>query len=169
MLARLVVLLAVLVACEGPVGPQGERGERGLSGVDGKDGKDGRDGVDGEDGRDGRDGEDGVDGEDGRDGVDLWVQIAEGTVLERNYTEGNPSHISIPLSNSEREPTVLSFRIESTSGVYIMEPDFPVIALVRYGEDSSSSISGYGGWWYAMVYDRRQDLLGSNYRIKFVQ
>lgn len=147
MLARFVVLLAVLVACEGPVGPQGPQGERGLSGLDGKDG---------------------VDGRDGRDGADLWIQVAEGTISNRHYTEGNPRYVSIPLSDSSREPTVLSFDVESDNGGYIeMQSDFPVIALRQYRGDLS--ISGYEDWWYALVSDRHQDLLGYNYRVKFVQ
>ena len=134
MLARLVVLLAVLVACEGRVEEQKGRGLRGTA---------------------------------ERDSAVLRIEVVKGTILNRNYTEGNRRFASIPLSNSPSEPTVLSFGVENDDGVYVMQPDFPVIVISRYKGDLS--ISGYEGWWYAVVPDRKKELVGSNYRVKFVQ
>ena len=177
LLLSVVVLLTgvCFVSCEGPVGPMGpmgERGERGLAGEEGRDGRDGVDGKDGEDGKDGRDGadgkdgEDGADGKDGNDGLDLWIQVVEGTVLNRNYRSGNPRYASIPVGSSLRgEPTILFLGIENENGVYT-KIDFS--SVIWGGDSESHAVPGTEGW-YILVYDRWKDLVGSNYQVKFVQ
>lgn len=160
---------ACFIACEGPVGPMGpvgEKGDRGLAGEDGRDGRDGKDGEDGADGIDGRDGIDGEDGEDGRDGIDLWIQVIEGTILNRNYRSGNPDFASIPVGSSLKgEPTILFFGIENENGVY-GKTDFS--AIIWGGDSESHAVPGTEGW-YVLVYDWRKNLVGSNYQVKFVQ
>jgi len=63
-------LLAMLVACEGPVGPEGPKGDAG------------EDGMSGEDGQPGADGEDGDPGEDGLGAVVRTVEIQPGVECE---------------------------------------------------------------------------------------
>jgi len=43
----------------------------------------------------------------------LSIQVKTGTILNRNYTAGNPRHASIPLGDSSGEPTVLFLGIEN--------------------------------------------------------
>ena len=64
---RIIIVLliaAVLVACEMPPGPAGDRGEQGSAGEQGAPGQDGADGQPGTDGQDGADGQPGADGQD---------------------------------------------------------------------------------------------------------
>ena len=142
LLFRIVVVLltgACFVACEGPVGPMGPIGEKG---------------------------ERGTAGEDGRDGIDLWIQVVEGTILNRNYRSANSRFASIPVGSSLREePTILFLGIENDNGVY-SKIDFS--SVIWGGSDEDYAVPGTEGW-YILVYDRWKDLVGSNYQVKFVQ
>ena len=104
-------------------------------------------------------------GRQGPAGVDLSVQVETGTILNRNYTDGNPRHASIPLGDDFGEPTVLFLGIENENGVYTRIDFSSIIWGGRGGEYSVPGTSGY----YVLVYDRSKDLVGSNYQVKFVQ
>lgn len=104
-------------------------------------------------------------GRQGPAGVDLSVQVETGTILNRNYTDGNPSFASIPLGDDFGEPTVLFLGIENVNGVY-NRIDFS--SIIRGGRNSDYSVPGTSGY-YVLVYDRSKDLVGSNYQVKFVQ
>lgn len=69
-------------------------------------------------GPEGPEGPIGPQGPQGPQGTALEVQVIEGTILNRNYTEGNPHGPAIPLSSSWGQPTVLFFGIENDNGVY---------------------------------------------------
>ena len=113
----------------------------------------------------GPEGPQGPRGRQGEDGSTLWVQIETGTILNRNYTDGNPRFASIPLANSGIEPTVLFLGIENENGVYI-RIDFS--SVIWGGSGSDYSVPGTSGW-YILVSDRSKDLVSSNYQVKFVQ
>ena len=119
----------------------------------------------------GPEGPQGPHGRQGEDGSTLWVQVDTGTILNRNYTDGNPDFASIPVGELpglfERsiEPTVLFLGIENDNGVY-NRIDFS--SVIWGGSGSDYSVPGTSGW-YVLVYDRSKDLVGSNYQVKFVQ
>lgn len=138
-----VLLMGVcFVACEGPVGPMGERGERGPAGEDGRNGR------------------------DGKDGADLWIQVVEGTILNRNYRPRNEDFAAIPVGSQWRgEPTILFFGIENDNGVYT-KIDFS--SIIWGGSNEDYAVPGTEGW-YILVYDRWKEIVGSNYQVKFVQ
>ena len=101
-------------------------------------------------------------------GPSLDVQVETGTILNRNYTDGNPRHASIPLSPFilfGNEPTVLFLGIKNDNGVYT-KIDFA--SVIWGGSNSDFTVPGTSGW-YALVYDRSKDLVGENYQVKFVQ
>ncbi|MXW77807.1 MAG: hypothetical protein F4Z57_02235 [Gemmatimonadetes bacterium] len=113
----------------------------------------------------GPEGPQGPRGRQGEDGSTLWVKVDTGTILNRNYTDGNPYWVSIPLANSGTEPTVLFLGIENENGIY-NRIDFS--SVIWGGSGSDYSVPGTSGW-YILVYDRSKDLVGSNYQVKFVQ
>lgn len=161
-----LVLWIALVACEGPIGPagpQGPKGEQGEKGERGERGERGARGIQGEQGEKGEQGERGRQGEPGQS----FVQIETGTILNRNYTEGNPEHATIPLGGGflDGEPTVLFWGIENENGVYVLKT---FESVIWGGSDSDYSVLGTSGW-YLLVYDRRRNLIGSNYQVKFVR
>ena len=82
------------------------------------------------------------------------VSIREGTILTRNYRELNPDFASL-LVNAARspEPTVLFVGIENENGVFNRVEWSSVI---------------WDSAWYVLLYDRRGDLVGRNYRLKFL-
>lgn len=104
-------------------------------------------------------------GPQGPQGTALEVQVIEGTILNRNYTEGNPSHASIPLSSSWSEPTVLFFGIENNNGVYYWVDFSSVIWGGANEEFTVPSTSGY----YLLIYDPSKNWVGENYQVKFIQ
>ena len=136
----LLGLLMTLAACESRVvvGPEGPRGPEGPQGPQGP---------------------------QGPASPALEVQVATGTILNRNYTEMNPHHASIPLSPFGNEPTVLFLGIENENGVYY-QIDFS--SVIWGGSNSDYSVPGTSGW-YALVYDRYKERVSSNYQVKFVQ
>ena len=143
----LISMVLIFSACEalrgptGPQGPQGERGERGEQGFQGERGF------------------------QGPPGDDLSVQVETGTILNRNYTDANPSHAAIPLANSGIEPTVLFLGIENDNGVY----DRIFFSAVIWGGDNDRfTVPGTSGW-YLLVLDSSRAFVGSNYQVKFVQ
>ena len=103
-------------------------------------------------------------GPQGPAGVDLWVEVKEGTILSYNYTEGNPHAASIPLGDHSFEPIVLFLGIENENGVY-RRIDFS--AVIYGGSDSNYAVRGTSGY-YVLVYDPNQDLVQSNYQVKFI-
>ena len=131
----LISMVLIFSACEGPMGPQGPAGPRGERGFQGP------------------------------PGADLSVQVETGTILNRNYRDGNPRHASIPLGDAFSEPTVLFLGIENENGVYT-RIDFS--SIIWGGSNRDYSVPGTSGW-YILVYDRSKDLVGSNYQVKFVQ
>lgn len=80
----ILLLPALLMACEGPEGVPGSDGTNGVDGVDGTNGTDGTDGVDGADGADGSDGADGTDGNDGEGYFPLEAAGVVGVVTDRS-------------------------------------------------------------------------------------
>jgi hypothetical protein len=92
------------------------------------------------------------------------VQVETGTILNRNYTDGNPRHASVPLGDSFSEPTVLFLGIENENGVYTAI-DFS--SVIWGGRNSDYSVPGTSGY-YVLVYDRSKNLVGSNYQVKFL-
>ena len=94
----------------------------------------------------------------------LSVQVETGTILNRNYTDGNPQHATIPLGDSRSEPTVLFLGIENANGVYT-KIDFSSVIRGRY--NSKYAVPGTSGW-YILVADRDKDRINSNYQVKFV-
>ena len=94
----------------------------------------------------------------------LSIQVKTGTILKRNYTDGNPRHASIPLGDSSGEPTVLFLGIENKNGVYT-KIDFSSVIRGKY--NSKYAVRGTSGW-YILVADRDQGLVRSNYQVKFV-
>lgn len=112
-------------------------------------------------------GPEGPEGPQGPQGPALQVQAIEGTILNRNYTEGNPSHASIPLSPSGDEPTVLFFGTENDNGVYNSH-SLVSSAVIWGGQNSKWAVPSTSGW-YLLVYNRNKDLVGENYQVKFIQ
>ncbi len=155
----LISMVLILSACEGPMGPQGPVGPQGPAGPQGERG------VQGPRGPQGERGSRGPAGLQGQAGADLYVQVATGTILNRNYTDGNPRHAAIPLGDAFSEPTVLFLGIENENGVY---NTIPFNAIIWGGSNSDYSVPGTSGW-YILVYDRSKDLVGSNYQVKFLQ
>ena len=100
----------------------------------------------------------------GEPGPALEVQEIKETVLNRNYTEGNPRIASIPLGVHSSEPTVLFFGIENQNGVFSR---FEFSSVIWGRRDSEYSVPGTSGY-YLLVYDPDKELVGSNYQVKFV-
>lgn len=134
----LISMVLIFSACEGPMGPQGPVGPQGPRGPQ---------------------------GERGPQGPTLSVQVETGTILNRNYTDGNPHWASIPLGNAFGEPTILFLGIENENGVY-NAIDFE--SVIWGGSNSDYSVPGTSGW-YVLVYDRYKNRVGSNYQVKFLQ
>ena len=109
-------------------------------------------------------GPEGPQGPQGPSGASLEVQIKTGTIINRNYTEGNPDFVSIPLSPSRSEPTVLFLGIENQNGVFVTEQFSSVI----WGGEDTHAVPGTSGW-YALIPDRNKDLLNRAYQVKFIQ
>ena len=131
----LISMVLIFSACEALRGPTGPQGPQGERGFQGP------------------------------PGDDLSVQIVTGTILNRNYTDGNPNHASLPLGDAFGEPTVLFLGIENVNGVY-NKIDFS--AVIWGGRNSDYAVPGTGGW-YVLVYDPNKGRVGSNYQVKFVQ
>ncbi len=110
-------------------------------------------------------GPEGPEGPQGPSGASLQVQVNTGTILNRNYTERNPSYASIPLSSSGAEPTVLFFGYENQNGVYIQVEH---TAVIWGTPESGTSVSGTSGW-HALIRDSSKSFRNRAYQVKFIQ
>ena len=104
-------------------------------------------------------------GEKGEPGETLAVQVVTGTILNRNYTDGNPDFASIPVANAGEEPTILFLGIENANGVFNRTDYSGVIWGGTGGEFAVPGSSGY----YVLVHDPDKDFVSANYQVKFVQ
>ena len=105
-------------------------------------------------------------GPQGENGADLWVRITEGTIFNDNYRPGNSHAAAIPVGSSlGDEPTILFLGIQNEYGVYD-RIDFA--AVIWAGSDEDYAVPGTEGW-YVLTNDLNKDLVGSNYRVKFLQ
>ena len=113
----------------------------------------------------GQEGPVGPQGPPGPQGPAWSVEEVTGTILNRNYTEDNPDFASIHIVSSSLEPTVLYFAWENDNGAYI---NTSFIAVVwADADDDERAVSGMGGW-YVLIYDPDKDLVGKNYKLRFV-
>ncbi len=132
-----LVVLVMLSGCfEGPTGPQGEQGQQG---------------------------EQGPQGEQGIGGSE--VSVITGTIYNVNYTEGNPTFVSINLPSATYEHVVLSFGIENLNQIY---NNYDWQSTIYSAGSDDYSVNGVAGY-YLICYDPLKSLATKKYQIKYIK
>lgn len=102
----------------------------------------------------------------GTDGIDgSEVSVITGTIYNVNYTEGNPSFVSINLPSASNNHAIIFFGIENLNQVYVMH-DWS--STIYGGGDSDYSVKGVSGY-YLLCYDEYKSLATKKYQIKYIK
>lgn len=98
---------------------------------------------------------------------EVSLQQTQGTISAKNYTKGNPYHVSIPIGNPLlSEPAVLFVGIKNEHEVY-----YSILfeGTIWGGEDGDDhTVEGESGW-HVVIFDSTKQLLGQDYQVKFLQ
>ena len=98
---------------------------------------------------------------------EVTLQEVQGTISRKNYTEGNPNHVSIPIGNPLlSEPTVLFVGIKNEHEVY-----YSILfeGTIWGGEEGDKhAVEGTSGW-HVVIFDSTKQLLNLDYKVKFLQ
>ena len=98
---------------------------------------------------------------------EVSLQKAQGTISDKNYTKGNPHHVSIPIGNPLlAEPAVIFVGIKNEHEVY-----YSILfdSVFWGGEDGDDhAVEGESGWHVA-IFDNTKQLLDQDYQVKFLQ
>lgn len=143
----LILVVGLIIGCEGPTGPQGERGLTGEQGPQGEQGPMGPEGPQAE------------------------VKSVELTVYAKHYTAANPAYITVIIEDTSfnTESSVVFIGYDSANEIWVnvefLCDCYQAGIIYVYGPDYAyDNKSGYA----AIIADFSQDLLLKRLKIQYI-